>query len=124
MTIQMLFNPNILEFWQVLMGMRRESSTILESQSSEEQKNGQSVRSQWRSGARQHPDSVHTAKRPTQGRFDKLSIPLGFEGKTFKHLFEFLLNKYGTIALGLYRFVYLSFYHFKINFFITIILKL
>ena len=106
MTIQMLFNPNILEFWQVLMGMQRDSfvSQSPSPVAATDSISSQSLRSQFITNARrQHPDSIVINKRPTQGKFDKLAIPLGFEGKTFKELFTYLLNKYGTIALGLYR---------------------
>jgi hypothetical protein len=109
MTIQMLFNPNILEFWQVMMGMKRESSVGLEPKSEREsvqketnEASRESLRHQWRN-KRQHPSKV--VGRPTQGVFDKLSIPLGFEGKTFRELFHYLLNRYGTIAIGLYRYL-------------------
>jgi hypothetical protein len=104
MTIQMLFNPNILEFWQVMMGMKRESSIALEARGvrKEEDEARESFRKLvWRNAQRHHPSKV--TGRPTQGMFDKLSIPLGFEGKTFRELFNYLLNRYGTIAIGLYR---------------------
>lgn len=108
MTIQMLFNPNILEFWQVMMGMQRDSSIGLESkyemqsvQKDATESQQRSLRHQWRK-KRQHPSKV--SGPPTQGVFDKLSIPLGFEGKTFQELFNYLLNRYGTVAIGLYRY--------------------
>jgi hypothetical protein len=93
----------------VMMGMRRESAAALESNSESVEKAQpeatleakESLRHQWRK-RRQHPSKVMGP--PTQGVFDKLSIPLGFEGKTFRELFNYLLNRYGTVAIGLYRY--------------------
>lgn len=105
MTVQMLFNPNILEFWQVMMGMRRESVATLEAseenRNSNESESKESLRQLWQKTQRHHPSKV--IGRPTQGMFDKLAIPSAFEGKTFRELFGYLLNRYGTVALGLYR---------------------
>jgi hypothetical protein len=114
MTIQMLFNPNILEFWQVMMGMRRESAVAHEARAEEKkppEDGRESLRKMvWRNAQRRHPSKV--VGRPTQGVFDKLEIPLGFEGKTFHELFSYLLNRHGTIAIGLYRSPH-SAYHFS-----------
>jgi hypothetical protein len=116
MTIQMLFNPNILEFWQVMMGMKRESTKLYENSSSDNDPVPQlsgGLRNQWQSSLlRQHLGSRIFSPPPTQGTFDKLAVPKGFVG-TFQHLFEYLLNEYGTIAIGLYRCVSSS-SHFKL----------
>jgi hypothetical protein len=104
MTIQMLFNPNILEFWQVIMGMRRGSAVAHEAQVEEKKQpeDGRgSLRLAWTKSQRRHPSKASSL--PKQGVFDKLDIPLGFEGKTFRELFSYLLNRHGTIAIGLYR---------------------
>ena len=103
MTVQMLFNPNILEFWQVMMGMKRESAVAHEAQSEEKSTEGgrESLRKiVWHHAQRRHPSKV--VSRPIQGVFDKLAIPAGFHGKPFSELFGFLLNRYGTVAIGLY----------------------
>jgi hypothetical protein len=105
MTIQMLFNPNILEFWQVIMGMRRGSAVAHEAQvekNKQPEDGRESLRMMvWRNALRRHPSKASSL--PKQGVFDKLDIPLGFEGKTFRELFSYLLNRHGTIAIGLYR---------------------
>jgi hypothetical protein len=112
MTIQMLFNPNILEFWQVMMGMRRESAVAHEARAEEKitpEDGIESLRQTWK-GQRRHPPTA--PMQPKQGVFEKLEIPLGFEGKTFRELFSYLLNRHGTIAIGLYRSPH-SAYHFS-----------
>ncbi|CAE7533308.1 unnamed protein product, partial [Symbiodinium microadriaticum] len=76
LTVSSLYNPNIIEFWQVFMGMEKKANTSnLENMS----------------GILQ------------QGKFDKLKVPTGFVG-TFENLFELLLSSYGSIAIGLHRY--------------------
>ena len=75
LTIGLFFNPNVLEFWQVILGMHKGGV--------------------WE-------DPLHPAYLP-QGRLDKLAIPDNFEGGTFGELFRLLLSSYGTIAIALYR---------------------
>jgi hypothetical protein len=101
-----------------MMGMRRESAAALESKTfrKEEDEAREAYRKLvWRNAQRHHPSKA--SGPPTQGVFDKLSIPLGFEGKTFRELFNYLLNRYGTVAIGLYRYRTPS----KINLFILLL---
>lgn len=76
LTIKMLYNPHILEFWQTVMGM--------------EKRNYYSTKEQQENMLK-------------QGTFDKLEVPANFKG-TFKDLFEVLLVTFGAIAVGLNRF--------------------
>lgn len=81
----MLYNPNLLEFWQVAMGMKKENDS-------------------WGGGSNISVlNSTSSEHDPYQsGHFDVLEIPQEFHG-TFGELFQYLLICYGTITIGLFR---------------------
>lgn len=76
----MLYNPNLLEFWQIAMGMKKEEDLWM-------RQNG---------GSSSENDPFQS------GSFDILEIPKEFHG-TFGELFQYLLICYGTITIGLFR---------------------
>lgn len=76
LTVSMLYNPHLLEFWQVMMGMQK------------------STKNSMMSGM--FDDIVQ------QGGIDILEIPANFSGN-FGRLFEILLASFGTVAIALYR---------------------
>jgi hypothetical protein len=79
LTVQLLFNPNIVEFWQVAMGMKRYDDLYPETS-----------------------DASDVLESLQSGCFDELEIPMEFQG-TFGELFQYLLTCYGSIAIGLFR---------------------
>ena len=90
LTMDLLFNPNSVEFWQTLTGadgVATYTETITEDV--QESLGGSGV--------------VDGVVMPPQGKLDKLAIPSSFTGRTFGDLFCTLLLSYGTVAIALYR---------------------